>query len=64
MPKIWWITKDGLPLPNGRIVADTYEEADKIMFYRMLRGQCASGVTIEEEDTPEQIEDSDIISVE
>lgn len=65
MPRIWWITgKNGLPLPNGRVIADTYGEADKILFRRMLNGECSTGCTVEEEDTPEEVEAVNILSVE
>lgn len=65
MPKIWWVTgENGLPLPNGRIVADTHGDADRILFRRILNGEFSAKCTVEEEDTPEEVEDCNIISAE
>jgi hypothetical protein len=65
MPKVWWITgPNGLPVPDGRVVANTYEEADTILFYRLCHAQCPVGSTLEEGDLIEEVEDSNIISIE
>jgi hypothetical protein len=65
MPKIWWVTgPNGLPVDNGRVVANTYEEADAILFYRLCHAQCPMGSTLEEASVCEEIEDSNILSTE
>lgn len=64
-PKAWWIVgPDGLPLKDGRIFANTYEEADTILFHRLCYNKCPVGSTIEEEDSCEEVQDGDIISIE
>lgn len=64
-PKAWWIVgPDGLPLKDGRVYADTYEEADRILFHRLCHAECPVGSTLEEEDTYEQVRDEDIVSIE
>lgn len=65
MPRMWWvISEEGLPLKDGRIVANTYEGADRILFTRMLKGQYEPNVTlIEELPNDDEVRDQDIISV-
>jgi hypothetical protein len=65
MPRIWWaISEEGLPLKDGRIVADEYEQADKILFTRMLKGQYEPNVTlIEELPDEDEVRAQDILSV-
>lgn len=63
-PSTWWITgENGLPIPNGRIIADTYESADKILFFRQLRGIAPMPASVIEESIDE-VEDCNIISIE
>lgn len=60
---VWWITgEDGLPLSDGRIVASTYGEADKILFTRIIEGSCPCGSTLIEE-AEEEVEPENIIEV-
>lgn len=64
MPSAWWITdENGLPIPDGRIIANTFSEADKILFYRMCNGLCPVGCSVIEEAIDE-VEDGYIISIE
>jgi hypothetical protein len=64
MPKVWWaISEEGLPLKDGRVVADTYEQADKILFYRILHGQCPFSSFLIEELPDDEVSDKDILSV-
>jgi hypothetical protein len=65
MPRIWWIVgPNGLPIQGGRVIANTYTEADQILFYRLCHSQCPVGSSLEEADFLEEVEAHNIISVE
>jgi len=64
MIKIYWIVDvNGLPLSNnGRVVAKTFKEADKIFFYRQIKGLIPLGCFLEEGlEVIEELTDKDII---